>query len=62
MEIEGLKAIANTCDVATEGVKGAKGFFEAKVQKVRRLMNGSSILTAILVGISAHPPPFSLFT
>ena len=35
LEIEGLKAIASTCDVATEGVKGAKGFIEAKVQKVR---------------------------
>ena len=35
LEIEGLKAIANTCDVATEGVGGAKAFFEAKAQKVR---------------------------
>ena len=34
LEIEGLKAIANTCDVSTEGVGGAKAFFEAKAQKV----------------------------
>lgn len=34
LEIEGLKTIANTCDVSTEGVGGAKAFFEAKVQKV----------------------------
>lgn len=37
LEIEGLKAIANTCDVATEGVGGAKAFFEAKAQKVRNV-------------------------
>ena len=36
LEIEGLKAIANTCDVATEGVGGAKAFFEAKAQKVKK--------------------------
>ena len=34
LEIEGLKTIANTCDVSTEGVGGAKAFFEAKAQKV----------------------------
>ena len=34
LEIEGLKTIANTCDVSTEGVGGAKSFFEAKAQKV----------------------------
>ena len=38
LEIEGLKAIANTCDVATEGVGGAKAFFEAKAQKVGNAM------------------------
>ena len=37
LEIEGLKAIANTCDVATEGVGGAKAFFEAKAQKVGKV-------------------------
>ena len=38
LEIEGLKAIANTCDVSTEGVGGAKAFFEAKAQKVGNAM------------------------
>ncbi len=33
LQIEGLKAIANVCDVTSEGVKGAKSFFEAKVQE-----------------------------
>lgn len=32
LEIDGLKTIANVCDVTEEGVKGAKSFFEAKVQ------------------------------
>lgn len=36
LEIEGLKKIANTCDVTTEGVSGAKSFFEAKVQEQTR--------------------------
>ena len=36
LEIEGLKTIAATCNVAEEGVKGAKGFFEAKAQEVRQ--------------------------
>ena len=34
LEIEGLKKIAATCNVAEEGVKGAKDFFEAKVKEV----------------------------
>jgi hypothetical protein len=34
LEIEGLKTIATTCNVAEEGVKGAKGFFDAKAQEV----------------------------
>lgn len=34
LEIEGLKKIAATCDVATEGVHGAKSFFEAKANEV----------------------------
>ena len=33
LEIEGLKKIANVCDVTSEGVKGAKSFFEAKVNE-----------------------------
>lgn len=33
LSIDGLKAIASSCDVATEGVKGAKSFFEAKVSE-----------------------------
>ena len=36
LEIEGLKTIATTCNVAEEGVKGAKGFFEAKAQEVSK--------------------------
>ena len=32
LRIEGLKTIASTCDVTTEGVGGAKSFFEAKVK------------------------------
>eukprot|EP00794_Sanderia_malayensis_P012731 gene12731-14036_t len=31
--IEGLKCIADCCDVTTEGVGGAKTFFEAKVKE-----------------------------
>ena len=34
LEIEGLKKIAATCDVTTEGVGGAKVFFEAKAKEV----------------------------
>ena len=34
LEIEGLKRIAATCDVTTEGVGGAKSFFEAKANEV----------------------------
>ena len=34
LEIEGLKKIAATCDVTTEGVGGAKTFFEAKAKEV----------------------------
>jgi len=34
LEIDGLKKIAATCDVATEGVGGAKTFFEAKAKAV----------------------------
>lgn len=34
LEIEGLKKIAATCNVAEEGVRGAKDFFEAKVKEV----------------------------
>ena len=34
LEIDGLKKIAATCDVATEGVGGAKSFFEAKAKEV----------------------------
>ena len=33
LEIAGLKAIASSCDVSAEGVKGAKSFFEAKVKE-----------------------------
>ena len=36
LEIEGLKTIAKVCDVAAEGVKGAKGFFEAKANEVSK--------------------------
>lgn len=36
LEVEGLKSIAATCDVTEEGVKGAKSFFEAKVQEQTR--------------------------
>eukprot|EP00118_Oscarella_pearsei_P025602 m.308448 g.308448 ORF g.308448 m.308448 type:complete len:186 (+) comp44023_c0_seq1:66-623(+) len=31
LQCEGLAKIANVCDVTTEGVKGAKSFFDAKV-------------------------------
>ena len=34
LEIEGLKKIAATCNVAEEGVKGAKDYFEARVKEV----------------------------
>lgn len=34
LRVEGLMKIAATCDVATEGVGGAKSFFEAKVQQL----------------------------
>ena len=34
LELEGLKKIAATCDVTTEGVGGAKTFFEAKAREV----------------------------
>lgn len=34
LEIEGLKTIAKTCNVAEEGVKGAKDYFEARVNEV----------------------------
>ena len=34
LEIEGLKTIAATCNVAEEGVKGAKGYFEARANEV----------------------------
>ena len=34
LRVEGLKTIAATCDVTTEGVGGAKSFFEAKAQQV----------------------------
>ncbi len=34
LQIDGLKKIAATCDVATEGVGGAKSFFEAKANEV----------------------------
>ena len=34
LEIDGLKKIAATCDVTTEGVGGAKTFFEAKAKEV----------------------------
>ena len=33
LEVEGLRTIANVCDVTQEGVKGAKSFFEAKVKE-----------------------------
>ena len=36
LEVEGLKSIAATCDVTQEGVKGAKSFFEAKVEEQAR--------------------------
>ena len=36
LEVDGLKAIAGSCDVAAEGVKGAKSFFEAKVNEQAR--------------------------
>ena len=36
LQIEGLKTIAQTCDVSTEGVKGAKSFFEAKANEISR--------------------------
>ena len=34
LEVEGLKKIAAVCNVAEEGVKGAKSFFESKVNEV----------------------------
>ena len=34
LQIEGLKTIAACCDVAEEGVGGAKSFFEAKITEV----------------------------
>ena len=34
LEIDGLKKIAATCDVAAEGVKGAKDYFESRVKEV----------------------------
>ncbi len=34
LEIEGLKKIAAVCDVSSEGVGGAKSFFESKINEV----------------------------
>ena len=34
LEVDGLKKIAATCNVAEEGVKGAKDYFEARVKEV----------------------------
>lgn len=45
LEIEGLKTIAATCDVATEGVHGAKGFFEAKAKEVRSSLSMTCMCT-----------------
>ena len=36
LQIDGLKKIANVCDVTTEGVKGAKSFFEAKANELTK--------------------------
>ncbi len=35
LEIDGLKKIAAVCDVSSEGVGGAKSFFESKISEVR---------------------------
>ena len=37
LEIEGLKTIAATCNVAEEGVMGAKDYFEARAKEVGAL-------------------------
>ena len=42
LQMEGLKKIAAVCDVATEGVGGAKSFFEAKISEVCEYYNGAS--------------------
>ncbi len=47
LEIDGLKKIAATCDVTTEGVGGAKTFFEAKAKEVLlRTMHACTICTS----------------
>ena len=54
LEIEGLKTIAQSCDVSAEGVKGAKSFFEAKANELSRAskfeqeIKGESCMTLIL--------------
>lgn len=62
LEIEGLKKIAATCDVTTEGVGGAKTFFEAKaaevihtfssIFKIYKSFNISKMLIIIIIIIS----------
>eukprot|EP00039_Didymoeca_costata_P001387 m.52072 g.52072 ORF g.52072 m.52072 type:complete len:237 (-) comp10772_c0_seq1:1798-2508(-) len=37
LKCEGLTVIAKSCNVAEEGVKGAKGFFEAKVAQLTHM-------------------------
>ena len=54
LEIEGLKTIAATCNVAEEGVKGAKDYFEARAKEVYIIMytgcfNTSCYNTVLLV-------------
>lgn len=34
LEVDGLKKIAAVCDVSSEGVGGAKSFFESKISEV----------------------------
>ena len=48
LEIEGLKKIAATCDVTTEGVGGAKTFFEAKANEVRSAIRAVATLAPIV--------------
>ena len=54
LEIDGLKKIAATCDVSTEGVMGAKDYFEARAKEVIVVYQVINILFLFLCYISMY--------
>ena len=56
LEIEGLKKIAATCDVTTEGVGGAKTFFEAKANEVCEVVVLMSLFQLAFAGMGLTTP------